>query len=70
MGLYYSGGYDWTFNLALSGQQRLRLRETAERCLWQVPHSPRFTKRSAIDHYHPAILWNDIDWPKSGKALR
>ena len=23
-----------------------------------------------IDRYHPAILWNDIDWPKTGNALQ
>jgi alpha-L-fucosidase len=22
-----------------------------------------------IERYHPAVLWNDIDWPKTGKAL-
>jgi alpha-L-fucosidase len=23
-----------------------------------------------IERYHPALLWNDIDWPKTGKPLR
>jgi alpha-L-fucosidase len=23
-----------------------------------------------IERYHPSLLWNDIDWPKSGKALQ
>jgi alpha-L-fucosidase len=22
-----------------------------------------------IERYHPAVLWNDIDWPKSGRPL-
>ena len=21
-----------------------------------------------INRYHPAVLWNDIDWPKTGQA--
>jgi alpha-L-fucosidase len=25
--------------------------------------------RELIARYHPAVLWNDIDWPKSGDAL-
>jgi alpha-L-fucosidase len=23
-----------------------------------------------IDRYHPSVLWNDIDWPKSGQPLK
>ncbi len=23
-----------------------------------------------IDRYHPELLWNDIDWPKTGNALQ
>jgi alpha-L-fucosidase len=23
-----------------------------------------------VERYHPALLWNDIDWPKSGKPMQ
>jgi alpha-L-fucosidase len=67
MGLYYSGGYDWTF---LPGP----IREAAD---YQKvkPQSEAYGKyvdaqfRELIERYHPAVLWNDIDYPKSGHPL-
>jgi alpha-L-fucosidase len=67
MGLYYSGGYDWTF---IPGPIRN----------WQQsksvqPQSEEYGKyadahwRELIRKYQPAILWNDIDYPKSGHPL-
>jgi alpha-L-fucosidase len=68
MGLYYSGGYDWTF---VPGP----IREAAD---YQKvkPQSEAYGKyadaqmRELIDRYHPAVLWNDIDYPKSGHPLQ
>jgi len=67
MGLYYSGGYDWTF---VPGP----IREAAD---YQKvkPQSEAYGKyvdahmRELIERYHPAVLWNDIDYPKSGHPL-
>ncbi len=67
MGLYYSGGYDWTF---VPGP----IRETAD---YQKvkPQSEAYGKytdahvRELIARYHPSVLWNDIDYPKSGHPL-
>jgi len=67
MGLYYSGGYDWTF---VHGP----IRKAAD---YQTvkPQSEAYGKyadaqvRELIDRYHPAVLWNDIDYPKSGHPL-
>jgi alpha-L-fucosidase len=67
MGLYYSGGYDWTF---VPGP----IREESD---YQKvkPQSQAYGKyadaqfRELIDRYHPALLWNDIDYPKSGHPL-
>ena len=67
MGLYYSGGYDWTF---VPGP----IREEAD---YQKvkPQSEAYGKyadahvRELIERYHPALLWNDIDYPKSGHPL-
>jgi alpha-L-fucosidase len=67
MGIYYSGGYDWTF---VQGP----IRRSAD---YQTvkPQSEEYGKyanaqiHELIERYHPSILWNDIDWPTTGKAL-
>src|SRR5215472_13991841 len=68
MGLYYSGGYDWTF---VPGP-------IAEAADYQKvkPQSQAYGKyvdaqyRELISRYRPAVLWNDIDYPKSGHPLQ
>ena len=68
MGLYYSGGYDWTFN---TGPIEVNTDYDAVK-----PQSDAYGKyafaqiHELIDRYKPAILWNDIDWPKTGNALQ
>jgi len=67
MGLYYSGGYDWTFVpgpiVKESDHQTVK------------PQSEAYGKyvdaqvRELISRYQPAVLWNDIDYPKSGHPL-
>jgi alpha-L-fucosidase len=66
MGLYYSGGYDWTFNAGpISAKEDY---ETVK------PQSAAYGKyvdaqyRELIAKYHPAVLWNDIGYPKTGNA--
>jgi alpha-L-fucosidase len=67
MGLYYSGGYDWTF---VPGPIRVPADYQSVK-----PQSEAYGKYAdaqileLIARYHPAVLWNDIDWPKSGDAL-
>jgi len=67
MGLYYSGGYDWTF---VPGP----ILKAADHKATQ-PQSEEYGKyanaqiHELIERYHPSVLWNDIDWPKTGKAL-
>ena len=67
MGLYYSGGYDWTF---VPGPIRVPADYQTVK-----PQSAAYGKyadaqiRELIARYRPAVLWNDIDWPKSGDAL-
>lgn len=68
MGLYYSGGYDWTFNIGPI--------ETAEDYQTVKPESEAYGKyafaqiHELIERYKPEVLWNDIDWPKTGNALQ
>lgn len=68
MGLYYSGGYDWTFNRGPITQPADY--ETVK------PESVAYGEyadnqiKELIRLYKPAVLWNDIDWPKSGNALQ
>jgi alpha-L-fucosidase len=68
MGLYYSGGYDWTFT-------RGPIEEPAD----FETVKPEFSAygiyadaqiEELIARYKPAVLWDDIDWPKSGNALK
>jgi alpha-L-fucosidase len=67
MGLYYSGGYDWTFvpgpitdwKMAKSVEP-----QTEEYGKYADAHI-----RELIRKYQPALLWNDINYPKSGHAL-
>jgi alpha-L-fucosidase len=67
MGLYYSGGYDWTF---VPGPIA-----TAADYQTVKPQSEAYGKyvdahvRELINDYRPALLWNDIDYPKSGHPL-
>lgn len=58
MGLYYSGGFDWSYDAS------------NQREFWPVtPATPEYAKvcdqhvRELINSYKPAIFWNDIAWP-------
>ncbi len=67
MGLYYSGGFDWTF---VPGP--IKTRNDFEPT---KPQSEAYGKyvdaqyRELIARYKPAVLWNDIDYPKSGHPM-
>jgi alpha-L-fucosidase len=68
MGLYYSGGYDWTFNTGPI--------QTATDYETVKPQSKAYSDyafaqiHELIEKYHPMLLWNDIDWPKAGRPLQ
>jgi len=67
LGLYYSGGYDWTF---VPGPIRIAADYQSVK-----PQTPAYgayvdaQMRELIARYHPSLLWNDIDYPKSGHPL-
>lgn len=64
MGLYYSGGYDWS----VGG----RVMRTTGDALLGGPVGPRYEAyasahvRELVDRYRPSVLWNDIGWPGGG----
>jgi len=68
MGLYYSGGYDWTFD-----RGPIEVDRDYETVQPQSAAYGRYADAQAeelIAKYHPSIFWNDINWPKSGNALQ
>jgi alpha-L-fucosidase len=68
MGVYYSGGFDWTFKF---GPIEKNADYETTKPKSQAYGDYVFTQiHELIDWYHPALLWNDIDWPKSGRPLQ
>lgn len=64
-GLYYSGGLDWTFE-----QTPIATLEDLKKTVPQSEEYARYADahwRELIERYQPAILWNDINYPKLGK---
>lgn len=64
MGLYYSGGLDWSFNPArIDNVQSMRK---------TIPNTEAYGRyadqhwRELIERYQPSILWNDIGYPSTG----
>jgi alpha-L-fucosidase len=68
MGLYYSGGYDWTFNRGPIEKPADYENVKPESTAYGIYADAQIEE--LIQRYHPAVLWNDIDWPKSGKPLQ
>ncbi len=67
MGLYYSGGLDWTFEpnpIALRPEVRSTVPQTAEYAAYTDAHW-----RELIDRYRPSLMWNDISYPRTGRIL-
>jgi alpha-L-fucosidase len=65
MGLYYSGGLDWTFEpkpIANLADLKSTAPQTEEYARYADAHW-----RELIDLYQPSVLWNDITYPKAGK---
>jgi len=64
MGLYYSGGLDWTFTsepIRTTGDLRRMVPQSEEYARYADAHW-----RELTDRYKPAVMWNDINYPKAG----
>lgn len=67
MGLYYSGGLDWTFDA--------RPIQDLPDLIAAIPRDPGYAAyaeahwRELIERYQPSVLWNDIGFP-AGANLR
>lgn len=67
MGLYYSGGFDWSVQPGPV--------ETSIDALGVAPQSPEYIAyadgqwRELIARYRPAVLWNDIGYPTRSDVL-
>lgn len=65
MGVYYSGGLDWTFT-----SEPIR---TMPDLMARVPQSVEYARyadahwRELIERYQPCVMWNDISYPKAGQ---
>jgi alpha-L-fucosidase len=68
MGLYYSGGYDWTFNRGPI--EKPADYETVKPETFAYGTYADAQVEELIARYKPSVLWNDIDWPKSGNAMK
>ena len=68
MGLYYSGGYDWTFNTGPILPPAITYSVKPETLAYGKYAFAQI--HELIDRYHPEVLWNDIDWPRTGNALQ
>jgi alpha-L-fucosidase len=67
MGLYYSGGYDWTFVPGpITNWKQAKSVEPQTEAYGKYTDAHM---RELIRKYQPSVLWNDIDYPKSGHAL-
>jgi alpha-L-fucosidase len=65
MGLYYSGGLDWTFETTPVAKLA-DLKTTAPQSQEYADYADAHW-RELIDRYQPSILWNDITYPKTAK---
>ena len=65
MGLYYSGGLDWTFTtepILSRADLRARMPQSQEYAWYVDAHW-----RELIERYQPAVMWNDIGYPTAGE---
>ena len=68
MGVYYSGGLDWTFQTVPISNAATYLTNGPATCEYARYVDSHF--RELIEKYEPDILWNDICYPPDGDYLK
>ena len=68
MGLYYSGGFDWTFVPGPITDKASFVKTQPQSAAYGAYAYDQASE--LIKRYHPAVLWNDIGWPKTGQPLK
>lgn len=64
MGLYYSGGLDWTFNDAVITDFETLLGAINQSEAYEAYATAHWLE--LIERYRPALLWNDLGYPAVG----
>jgi len=67
MGLYYSGGLDWTFKETAISDPYTFLTNTPQEDEYVTYANNQF--KELIDRYKPSVLWNDIRYPKNADLV-
>jgi alpha-L-fucosidase len=65
-GLYYCGGFDWTYNSWPIGSMADVLAAIPRGA---YPAYAEAQVRELISRYQPSVLWNDVAWPAPGRQL-
>ena len=75
MGLYYSGGYDWSWDWEMkpcASGGRVQAKTVCHPHWTEGKDYAAYAGRQLaelIAQYKPAILWDDINWPDAGKEV-
>ncbi len=65
-GIYYCGGFDWTFDDRPIGSMADVLAAVPR---GEYPAYAEAQVRELVARYAPSVLWNDVAWPAEGKQL-
>ena len=68
LGLYYSGGIDWTFGGLPVRDMKSLLTGTPQSDAYAAHADAHW--RELIERYEPSVLWNDIGYPRAGQPLK
>ncbi len=68
LGLYYSGGIDWTFGGLPVRDMKSLLTGTPQSDAYAAHADAHW--RELIERYEPSVLWNDIGYPRAGEPLK
>jgi alpha-L-fucosidase len=65
-GIYYCGGFDWSFDATPIGTMSAVVR-AIPRGSYRAYADAQV--RELVKRYRPSVLWNDVAWPASGRDL-